>query len=350
MALRWIEGFENFGPIGTYGADLHGMLTQKWDSVRIDNDTISIVAGRNGYGAALQGVNNYWLELNKLIPETNTVVVGFGWRGATGLPDTPYILRLDGTATDSLQCRLRRTAAGELQVYMYTTLIGTTSGAAITDYDWTYIEVKLVVHPISGSIEIRANEGVVFSASGIDTDYQNTGAVGKVQFYTNKASMIDDIYICDGYDDGTGHDDFLGSCRVAGLVLDGDQPGSQWDASEAGSHYALLNEQPTDGDTGYIQTDVSGNVDMFDLAALNPSFEVVGLQVTAMTKSLAAHGWDLYFRVDSNGTVEDIDSGDKYSAHQDYHANFGVSPVDPDTGVAWTPVGINNATFGIKAV
>lgn len=350
MALRWIEGFENMGPIGTTGADLQSMLAQKWDAVRLDSQNNIIVAGRNGYGVALQGDSNKWLELNKSIPATDTVIVGFGWRGSTGLGGTPYILRFDVAAPDSLQCRLKRIASGELEVYIYTTLIGTTSGAAISDFDWTYIEVKLYIHPIAGSIEIRANEGIVFTASGIDTDPQNTGTIGRIQFYTDKVSMIDDIYICDGYDDGTGQDDFLGSCRVVGLVPNGDQPANQWDPSTPGSHYLQLNEQPADGDAGYIQTDVSGSIDMFDLSALNPSLEVIGLQVTAMTKSLAAHGWDLYFRVDSNGTVEDIDSGDKYSAHQDYHANSGVSPVDPDTGVAWTPVGINNATFGIKAV
>ncbi len=345
MALRWIEGFENIGPTNITSGALQDALAAKWDTTFLW-PLCELTTGRNGYGTSFQFSPRLDRYLEQIFDSQDTWIVGFGCRGAVVFPADQYILDLKGA--DNPQVRLKRIASGELQAWTGGTLVGTTVGAGLAESQWSYIQVKTYIHDTAGTIEIRVDDAVVLTLSGIDTDTYGVGTVSKIRFWADSDARLDDIYICDST--GASHNDFLGQCRVVGLQLDGDGMLSQWEASGAASHYTYLNETPIDGDAGYIQAQVSGDADMFSTTLVNPSFDVLGLQFNAATRTLSAQRWDLHYRIDSNGTIENLSSGHTYSAFRDYHTNFGISVVDPDTGVAWTPAGINNATFGVKAV
>jgi hypothetical protein len=348
MALRWIEGFENMGPAGTTGLDLYDAMHKKWSYLEHHNSA-SIQVGRDGVGLGFKYPNsNSCLFRQRLEAEHTTWIVGFGWRGSDWFIDNSDLMMLL-SPVGWQQVRLRRMMNGELRIYTGDTFRGESVGANLAVLQWNYIEVKAYIHDSAGTVEVRVDGNTVLSLSGIDTDPWNHDTVQGVQFTIDRTCMYDDIYVCDG-DGPAPHNDFLGPCRIEGISLYGDEPSNQWDASGPSSHVSYLNEVILDDDASYVETDVSGSVDMFSWGSLYPSLEVLGLQLNACTRTLAAHGWELYFRIDSNGTIEDFDSGDEYSAHEYYQMNYGISTIDPDTGVVWTPEGINNATFGVKAV
>jgi len=342
MALLWIEGFEGVGTnVGGHPSPT-GILARKYPTV-IYPDYMWLVAGRTGgYAIDLNGV---WAELYTPNLTTDaTMVVGFGYY-YTATYQGKIVALYDGA---TLGVNLQQASGGELAVYRGTTLLGTTSGLGLLMSTWYWIELKVVCNATTGSYELRVGGVSKLSASGVNTKAGSNNYHTRVGFLgpASGAEWLDDIYILDG--SSSVNNDFLGNRKVVALFPNGDVGGYQDFTCSAGSdHYALVDENPVNDDTDYVESGTTGNKDLWDYPSLTGTgTNIAGIQINTMVKETDAMSMTLNTLIKS-GAAEDAGTGETIGSTS-YRVLRRISETDPDTGVAWTVSGINAAQFGVK--
>jgi len=272
------------------------------------------------------------------------MVVGFGYY-VTGLQNTKIIGLYDGTQQGM---NVRLTSAGELAVYRDNTSLATTSGLGLAINTWYYIEFKVVCNDTTGSYELRVDGTSKLSASGIDTKagshaYHN---IFQMPGPSSGACRFDDLYILDG--SGSANNDFLGKRRVVGLFPASDVGGYQEFTCSSGSdHYALVDENPVNDDTDYVESSTTGHKDLWNHSALSGTgTSIAGIQINTMAKESDATSMTLNTLIKS-GATEDAGTGEVI-ASASYKVLRRISETDPATGVAWTVSGLNAAQFGVN--
>jgi hypothetical protein len=189
--------------------------------------------------------------------------------------------------------------------------------------------------------------------TGIDTD--NGG--GEVsQFTTGRqgspfASLqhidLADCYVNDTVADGSACDTFVGDCKSGVIIVDGDTAQADFALSSGASGFALLNEIPPD-DSGYVSLAATSGESDFGLAD-GPS---------NLSEILTARPFDRAWKDDagtctiapsmiSNAAKATVADQPVTEAPAYYDSNV---PLDPDTGVPWTPSALNAALRVIERI
>ena len=210
---------------------------------------------------------------------------------------------------------------------------------------WYYIEVKVYCHASAGTVDVHVN-----GVSKLSLTAQNTKQ-GTDAFYNqvyigpprNTTTALDDVYILDG--NGAVNNDFLGTRKVIGLFPASDASVA-WTTSAGSTHYNLVNENPEDGDTSYVQSLTSGQADLFGYSGLPPVNTIAGIQINTACKETAAGSHSIITPVKS-GSTESDDTAQPVGI-QSYIDRRRIVETDPATGVAWTRTGLNAAQIGIK--
>lgn len=342
MALLWIEGFEGIGSTDGAAPAPSGILARKYPTV-IYPDYMLLRPGRVA-GHAIEYTAG-WPDLRTPALTTNaTMVVGFGYYYTAGFAGK-IIGLYDGT---TLGMNVHVESGGELGVYRGTTQLGVTSGLGLLMNTWYYIEFKVVCNATTGSYELRVGGVTKLSASGVNTkagsnNYHNIfQTVGPA----SGACRFDDIYLLDG--SGSANNDFLGNRKVVALFPSGDVGGYQDFTCSAGSdHYALVDENPVNDDTDYVESSTSGHKDLWDYPSLTGTGSTVsGIQINTMVKETDATNFTLNTLIKS-GATEDAGTGEVIGSTS-YKVLKRISETDPATGLPWTVSGINAAQFGVK--
>lgn len=259
---------------------------------------------------------------------SNHVIVGF--RSASGTQR--YSLRVNDS--------------GALTLYSGTgggSAIGTVSGLSTSTL--YHIEIKVVQHGSTGSIEVRLNGATAILASDLNTAV----TIGQLLFIyeissqNGNAYYIDNLYVWDNT--GAVNNDWLGERLVYTLMPDGDGPTQDWTLSTGSDTYALLDNIPSDPDTEYIESSAADDIAQVTLSEL-PSIDILPIAVKT------------HFRGMKTGTstieVGVAPAGETPVAHpmtQDQSLYFGtIYELNPDTGQEWTPGEINSLTLDIKRV
>jgi len=144
------------------------------------------------------------------------------------------------------------------------------------------------------------------------------------------------------------NNDFLGNRKVVAFYPNGDVSGfTDFTCSSGGTHYALVDENPVNDDTDYVEDGTTGHKDLWDYPSLSGTGSTVsGIEVNTMAKETDARSMTLNTLIKS-GTTEDAGTGELVGAAS-YRVMRRIAETDPDTGVAWTTGGVNAAQFGIK--
>ena len=185
----------------------------------------------------------------------------------------------------------------------------------------------------------------LISLSGINTQagveqYHNILQVGI--YY----GSCDDLYICDGA--GTDTNDFLGICRVIGLFPNSDTGTIQWTPSTGTTHYNLVDENPPDGDTSYVETSTQAQTDLYGYPSLIGTGTILGLQVSTTVSLSAGSSIILESPIISNNIT---DLGPDYLiTNATYYDKTHISTTDPNTGAAWTAANLAAAQIGVKVM
>lgn len=342
MALLWIEGFEGFGASGAPSG-----LARKYASVDISD--MSIETGRTGGKAIEAGTAGPPRIQTPSLGDVATWIIGFGWRPGSAIGTAHRLVGLrEPGDVDGVNLRVK--TDGEFEVYRGTTLLGTTSGAAITGDTWAHLELKVVVAN-SGSFELRINGNTELSGSA-DTQAGSSAFANAARFTWNvnltagNETTFDDIYICDAT--GSANNDFLGNVKVVAFFPNAEGTTNDWTPSTGTDNSALVDENPANDDTDYVESDTSGHKDLYEYGNLGVDeiTDIKGIQITATLRVTDATTFDVSQVVRSD--VTESDGTAKTVSSTTYTDITRVVEQDPDTTAPWTEAGFNAAQFGVK--
>jgi len=222
---------------------------------------------------------------------------------------------------------------------------------------WYYVELYVCAHPSLGEYEVRINGVTKCQGTGVDMAQQSAAGWTNIFFYSHASvsggAVYDDIYVLD--DQGSVNNGFLGDVKISTLRPTGDAV-TQWSRSEGNENFALVDEGPVDpacedvwNDRDYVSSGVSGKKDLYDHENLSAEFRgspIQAVQLVSAVRTTNPQIVTLNSKCLSGVTEVDIRSdplaGDKYLPI------IGIQETDPETGILWTPGGLNAAQFGVE--
>jgi hypothetical protein len=312
-----------------------------------------VIAGRAGIGRALQmGHYSQYIQtpgINDPVTGSEYAYIGYALKPSTLSNGEPSV-RLYRLGSEV--GRLEFYTGGNAQYFPN----GAVFDSGIDSTGWVYVEIGVLAKNTGGWVQVRVNGRQVYEKTNFDATYTSDGW-SNVTIYghgTSNVSAFDDIYICNGA--GTENNTFLGDIRILSLNPNGDNL-VEWTPSAAGDHYTKVDDQPlNDGgsgepwdDTDYIESDTTGNQDLFEYENLPDTFlyqDVVGLQLATVVRTTNEQVLDFKTLVVSGATETALTSGNLMWSN--YHPIVAINELDPDTGLAWTPTGIKSAKFGVE--
>lgn len=260
-----------------------------------------------------------------------------------GVAATLLAVRDAGT----VQIGVRLNTDGTLSALRGTTVIGT-STATLTVNVYAYLELATLLHPSTGTVEVRLNGVAVVTVPAGDTTQTANSTANEVAIgsFSNTALTVDfdDVYICDG----TGaapHNTFLGDCRVDTLLPSADGTSQQWTPSTPGTHYTLVDDAAPNT-TDYVSSSTVGQRDTYgmqDLTAATGTIYGVQLNLAALKSDAGARSIKPLVL---SGASEALGSATALSTSQTYTRH--VQTTDPATAAAWTEAGVNAAQCGAE--
>lgn len=341
MTMIWIEGFEGFGTSNGVAPD--GM-EEKYDAVNRIAFT-DVEAGRIAGHSWLTNTSSTPYIRTKDLGAQTEIVVGFGFM-CEQLRTTGILQFVE--PADLVGLRLYLTLGGEIAVYNWIALLGTTSGANIRPGKWYYIECKANISNTTGSVVIKINEEQKLSLSNKDTQRSGTAEWRKFQLlgsgvYPDNFSF-DDWYVFNT--SGSVNNDFVGSTRIDGILPNAAGDQTDWTPS-AGANYTTVDENPATGDTDYVESSTSTDQDLYNYASVPTTLNVIhGVQINTDVRETDASDFTLKTLI-KTGTTTSADSAQAI-AGTSYETLYRIAEQDPDTSAAWTSSGINGAQFGIE--
>jgi hypothetical protein len=337
----WMDSAESYGPASS---TITSYLAYRYATVNGTFQAVNSCFGGLGLGASSSGA---YLETPALTTNS-TLVVGLRFCGSTATTAAHSFLQLRDGTTLGIDVQWDPLTQ-EIYVYRGTTLLGKTTGAAVTAGSWYFVAIKVLCHATTGTVQVW-----VSSTSRLSLTAQNTRAgtdafynVVRMSFGPTGADTLDQIYILDG--SGAVNNDYPGPCTAFAVLYPSADGTVQWTTSSGTSHYPLLAECPPDG-TSYVTTSVPAQMDLYSLT--NPfganfsGLTVYGVQLEVTAKELAGGTNGLSLVCSQNGTESDGATQSLTSSYVDYRRVF-----DTDlSGLAWTSATIASALFGMKSV
>lgn len=345
MAGKWMEGWETH----TNSAQ----LARKYATF---SGSVAVQPGRVfGNAAAI----NATVAVTDSLGLDDTWIVGFGVRitsrqtvlnsGAQGL----YIEK--GSAEQFHLEFVNNVGSFEVKLMRGSTQLAITSGTYAYG-DWHHFEVKVLVNTATGTYEIRKDEVLAVSGSGVNTADagSNQADIFALRFSSNVATtfMLDDINVKDG---STADDnDFLGDFVVEGVLVNGAGASTQWNNDAgSGSNYNNVqdagNAAPDDsGAGGTNSSDTSGQKDLYaltDLVHIDGDIAFVQIGVQLAMAAAGSRNVKLKYR-DDGGT--DTDAATVTVASTTYDEFPTVLGRNPVTAARWDVSDIDGGQLGVE--
>ncbi|HET6536354.1 MAG TPA: hypothetical protein VFG41_09240 [Sphingomicrobium sp.] len=355
MANRWCDGFGRYG--GDEAKMLNGSSGQAWAQVDTNGFALSNANPRTGlWHLRLTPISTIGKTARRVFGAPLTEVFVGKAIYCHDLPaseDSGAFLNgilLFGfrDQANGEQVRVVLGTDGALQVYRGSTSLGRSIpiiGAGAYQHIECYAKAG---NATDGALELRVDEVTRLNLTGIDTVSTANVEFSQIAFGhqsngdSDKLPMIDyaDIYCNDTTDDGSGCNSFLGDVKSGWFSVDADTAQADFTLSSGATGYSLLSEVPPN-DTTYIDTASStarsdfgvtdGPANMSEILTARPA--VRAWKDDAGTCTIAPN----MKSGSTDGTVSDqpVTTAPAY-----YDSNV---PLDPATGVPWTPSGFNAA-------
>lgn len=351
MSIVLLEGFEDYGPVGTSAANLEAAMQTRWTQANVVNggNTMSqLTAGRYAGGKALEMLYSEQIYQNSqyhiAFENNDYVVIGVAFYycaknwNTSGWPINDFWMGFTKGGSTQLECFIRWMGT-------FTLRAGSTDLAygQLKTGGWHYYEFK-IHFAASGSIEIRIDGEVVTTVTGIDT--RGTGGSGCDGLWIgaqkpatgNGTWKYDDLYVATG-----ATQDYLGPIVIESVRPDSDQT-TDWSTTGA-NHYSVVNEAIFDVNS-YVSSGTLDAVDKWGCTSLSIIDSAVsGIQVVATGKINAAGVRNLEVLCDSNGS--EVANAFNLCTPSEM-TSILILDVDPDTSSAWTINAVNVANFGLR--
>lgn len=251
------------------------------------------------------------------------------------------------TDTSTVQLALRLTAIGTLAIYRGTTFLADVPDFIITANVWYHIEMRALIHPSAGEVEIRINEvdHPISGSGSLNTRSSANSSVNVISLtlvenggVSLNTVSFDDVIVRD--------DDWSGDAEVLALLPTGTGTTDDWSPSGAATTREAVDEAAPNDDTDYAETSNVGDLSLHtypDIPTTSTVQAVIALPYVEKTDAGTAK---IKSTARSGGTNYDGDEKAPSDASYDYLPH--IWETDPDTAAAWTPAGVNAAEFGFK--
>jgi hypothetical protein len=339
--ILWMDGFDEIGNANqkyTEGGEIN--------YAQATNTTVVPFS----YGRSLKFNNSNEVVLQKVIsgaPYT-TFFLGFHfYLNSTDTTERNFIQFLDAQ-NNVVQIELRRIWDNVLLKHVLRLYRGSTLLAATTDgiqqATWTWISVKYVCHPSTGTVEVKMNNSTVLTFTG---NTQN-GAVTQVHRPVIRTGLaITDFYV-DNLVVATGltTDDLLPECRIFGAVVPTSNDSIAF-TPNAGTNWSNVNEIPPNDDTSYNYSNTVGATDVFVCAPPTLTGVVYAVKVNFRARKDDAGVRELASVIKPGTTVH---QGSAIEITSNYFNRGYMWQTNPDTGVGWNPGDLTSLKFGYRIV
>jgi len=334
MTVRWIEGFE---------VDQHvDYLLGKYQN---RPSTAGFFPGRL-FGKSLQA---RILITPALISSPGPEwVIGMGWKNGSN-PGVGDLDRIDYFNGGLRQLTLRQQTDRTLQVLRGATVLAT-STTKLHVGDWQYIEFKALIHPSTGSYEVRIDGVVIMSSTAANTAEAGINDADVVRFNAISNARFDDIYILDTA--GGIKTDFLGPRVVEGLLPNADGDTLEWTPSSGMDHFALVDDPVTSLSVAdYVSSQTVGNDDLFsfeELEFVNGDIDAITINTVSGLEGVATRTYRVKYRsvldAEGNGPTVTVDNTTARNL-------MAIMEEDPSgTPDRWAIGDINTGQFGVEVV
>lgn len=345
MALLFMDGMDNYSS--------YTQLTMKYSVVSSAN--YSTTGGRWGGGAFEISDYGSSSKLNAgLLP---TIAAGSWMHFAVWVkPDTSahsssnsVLMGFKSTTNNTIGIGLigqypcvyayNSSAASALQTF--------SGGDPFIMNTWSHVEGAFTIADSGGRMKVWINGGLVVDFTG------DTAVI-------SDARTIDRFFCCDATTfNGTWYDDLvvwdesgsdfaytqLGSHRISTLRPSGAGSNTGW-TPNTGANYAAVDDAPYhDSDTTYVESATVGDKDSYACGNLSYTpADVFAVNVCARSKDLGTTS--TIKPLIKSGSTEATGAARTTSAAYANKEDFFV--LDPDTGVAWTPAGVDALEIGFQ--
>jgi len=365
MSLLWADDFSTYG-VGGQAYMLDGLYAEL--RVSGSNSTLTIVDDPDTNAAASSvavksvhdaaataGYASGGTYVRKVFPAAKTTIGGSIRLYMPSLPSSAlHAATIHFCDSDNVpNVTLKVTTTGAIEAYRGDAS-GTSLGAstvALTADAWHHIEWKILASQTVGTIDIYVNGTSVLALTGLDTvatsiasfsqmafgGWDNAGSLG------NFTSYWKDLVIWDT--SGSVNNDVMGTCYLGRFTVSSDAS-FNWTASTGSAGYSLLDETgPNDAD--YISADATPPAaSTFGLENLPAEVTSVrGIILLGRMKKSDGGDCNVQMSVVSNAVAT---NGSDRAITTAYTYWADVLETNTDTGVAFTPVEFNAATFKIN--
>jgi hypothetical protein len=319
-----------------------GNFVMKWDNAA---SGMNIVGGIYGKGKALN-ISSLTV-VTKTVPANTTGMVGFHIFVGSLVAQKIFTFMDAGTT----QVDLRIDTSGGLFFTRNGTTIGSTSTIKLnTTNQWYWIEVQVTIDGSAGVANLYINGVSALAQTGLVTNatshltFNQVGIIG-----TNGIGItnVDSFHYWDttagdvsGFPYGEHIIDMTLATGVGGAT--------SWTNSGAATNFGCVNEANEDGDSTYVATNTSNNIDTYAFANLSETAGTIGtIAVNAIARADDGMSHVMQLAVNSTGTSTTSSNVSPGASYNNYQAFFGT---DPHTSSAWTIAGRNAAFFGEKLI
>tara|TARA_R110000796_G_scaffold61138_1_gene141603 strand:- start:11841 stop:12875 length:1035 start_codon:yes stop_codon:yes gene_type:complete len=341
MALLQAEGWDLFP---TNGATLASFTGSGWNSGGTNELIISTSQQRNGsacVGLTSSNAFGFGANLN-LESASGTIAFGFAHKmishQSSSTSRRPAGLGVLATTGESIILSYDKDV-DKFTLWIDGVLIFTTTAFYTLGI---YYFLELTYNGGTGAYEMFVDGASVTSGTGSLTGV----SFDRIGIYSgqgpgNSSSgqvFFDDIYVSDG----TRYGDIV----VEYTFPDTDTVNADWTPASGVDGFAMVDNAPPNP-VQYIETSTINDISDFDVA--NPSatvFQVFGVMVTSVALRTGASVEEFNTRLISGASVG---AGATNVAPQTTAAyRRDIFDTDPDTGIAWTPAGVNGLQVGVE--
>lgn len=335
MALIFIDGFDHYDT-----------ALDKWDA--IVNEAPTFGTGRfSGQSVQFKSTNSRQI-LKSLISNVNEVFTGFAFQAVQGLSDVVIASFQDNVGTKIASLKLTSSGALSLHLGNDGTQLDISSASVISAGIWHYIEMHYHPDSTSGTFEVKVNEVVVATTTGVDTtsglDHVRAENIG-IHNSQGIDYFYDDFYVLD--ETGSINTTYLGDVRVVTLAPDADTATKDFTPDTGSENFSRVDETPTiDDDTSFVENGSTGATDLYSYASVGVSGTVHGVQVNAHARKTDSKIRKLKL-VAKPGSTESVGPAELNIA-SNYFTLPQVYETNPDTSIKWTVSEVDSGTFGFK--
>ncbi|MGV1017445.1 MAG: hypothetical protein ACOYBW_08720 [Fluviibacter phosphoraccumulans] len=303
------------------------------------------------------GVNSASMEYNRqgqrnITTSSSTVFMSFAVN-CTTLPASgnPQYLTEIRDSGDLLIARVSQTSANQWRIQYGVSGTAVVSTATFSLSTWYWVQLKVVIHDTTGSIELRDSSGnVLCSATNVDTKPGTPNTPGRIRVgsgsdWSPGSAYLTDLHVWD--DTGSICNTWTNPSQVDTFLPNGAGSSAQFTPS-AGANWQCVDEaQATSAEFVSTAGENTGYKDLYTFANLSAVPDAIySVFVTAQVNKDNAGPGKLKLDVLSGATAASsavqtpAESGDTRVA--------AVFEADPATSAAWDQTGFNAAEFGFE--